>query len=146
MIAEQLGIAQLAFLGKGMDRPEGLPSSVAAAVFEAIIGAIYLDGGLDAARDFILRSVRPFVTKVLADQHPRNYKSILQQYAQSHWGRSPEYQVLDEKGPDHSKCFEVAVAINGRIFPSAWGKNKKEAEQEAARRALAEMGMPEISQ
>ncbi len=141
IIAQQLDLVPLLSMGKGMERPGGLPQSIAAAVLEAIIGAIYLDGGLDAARTFVLEHVRPFIQKVLDDQHARNYKSILQQYSQSHWSRSPEYHLLDEKGPDHSKCFEIAVTVNGRHFPSAWGMNKKEAEQEAARRALVELGI-----
>ena len=79
--------------------------------------------------------------KALANEHQHNYKSLLQQHAQRQWGLMPDYQLLDEKGPDHSKCFEIAVTINGRQFPSAWGMNKKLAEQEAARRALQEMGI-----
>jgi len=141
IIAQQLNLMPLLSMGKGMERPGGLPQSIAAAVLEAIIGAIYLDGGLDAARTFVLEHVRPCIQKVLDDQHARNYKSILQQYSQSHCSRSPEYHLLDEKGPDHSKCFEIAVTVNGRHFPSAWGMNKKEAEQEAARRALVELGI-----
>ena len=141
MIADQLGISPLLSLGKGMDRPGGLPQSVSAAVLESLIGAIFLDGGLEPARTFVLTQMRPFIQQVLADQHARNYKSMLQQYAQFHWSRAPEYHMLDEKGPDHSKCFEIAVTINGRHFPSAWGMNKKEAEQEAARRALVDLGV-----
>jgi ribonuclease-3 len=140
-IAEGNGIAELLFLGKGMPLPDRLPQSVTAAVFEAIIGAIYLDGGLDAARRFILTTVGPFIDEAFETEHQRNYKSLLQQHSQRRWGTTPDYQLLDEKGPDHSKCFEVAVSIGGRHFSSAWGMSKKEAEQEAARRALRELGL-----
>ncbi len=122
-----------------MASPAGLPSSVAAALFEAMIGAIYLDGGLTAAREFILRNIDDHLASALADEHQRNYKSLLQQFSQRRWNRTPEYQLLDEKGPDHSKCFEIAVSIDGRQFPRAWGKSKKEAEQLAAQRALDEL-------
>lgn len=70
-----------------------------------------------------------------------NYKAVLQQYAQQHHGSTPIYELLDEKGPDHSKCFEVGVALDGRRFTSAWGPNKKTAEQKAALLALEELGV-----
>jgi ribonuclease-3 len=140
-IAEQMGIAELLFLGKGMPAPARLPLSVTAAVFEALIGAIYLDGGLAPARKFILTHMGPYIDEAFDSEHQRNYKSLLQQHAQRRWNATPDYQLLDEKGPDHSKCFEVVVSINGRHFTSAWGMSKKEAEQEAARRALTELGL-----
>ena len=140
VIAEEIGISDLLFLGKGVSMSK-LPQSVAAAVFESIIGAIYIDGGLEAAQRFVLRHIRPHIEETVQEGHQRNYKSLLQQYAQREWGATPDYQVLDEKGPDHSKCFEVAVIIEGRNFPSAWGMSKREAEQEAARRALVELGI-----
>jgi ribonuclease-3 len=140
-IAEETGLARLLHLGKGLSEPGELPSSVAAAVFEALIGAIYVDGGLEHARQFILKHVRPHISEMLATHHHKNFKSMLQQYSQRRWNVTPDYHVLDEKGPDHSKCFELAVVISGQHFPSAWGKNKKDAEQEAARRALVELGL-----
>jgi ribonuclease-3 len=140
-IAERSEIAELLFLGKGMPASNGLPQSVTSAVFEAIVGAIYLDGGLEAAREFVLANIGPFIDEALATEHQWNYKSLLQQHSQRHWNVTPEYQLLDEKGPDHSKCFEVAVSIGERHFRSAWGMSKKEAEQEAARRALKELGL-----
>ncbi len=139
IIAEQMGIAELILLGKGMGPHSGLPMSVLAAVFEAIIGAIYLDGGLEAAGKFILTHVQPHLEEALANEHQQNYKSMLQQLAQRRWNTRPEYLLLDEKGPDHSKCFEVSVVIDGVHFPSAWGMSKKEAEQEAARQALLKL-------
>ncbi len=141
IVANELGICDQLFLGKGMSRQSELPVSVSAAVFESIIGAIYLDGGLEPARDFILRHISPHIAEALANEHQQNYKSMLQQYAQRRLGLTPEYQLLDEKGPDHSKCFEVAVAFDGRHFPSSWGMTKKQAEQGAAYQALAELGL-----
>jgi ribonuclease-3 len=140
-IADEIGLSDLMSMGKGMARPSGLPQSISAAVFESIIGAVYLDGGLEAARTFILRHMRQHIEEALGNEHQRNYKSLLQQYAQRHMGATPVYQLLDEKGPDHSKCFEIGVSVRGRVFPSGWGKNKKEAEQEAAHRALTELGV-----
>ncbi|HUT60425.1 MAG TPA: ribonuclease III [Phycisphaerae bacterium] len=140
-IADELGLPALTVMSKGINRGRGLPQSVSAAVFESVVGAIYTDGGLDQARRFILEHVQPYIDEALANEHQRNYKSVLQQHAQRQWGAVPAYQLLDEKGPDHSKCFEVAVSIGGRNFASAWGKNKKEAEQEAALLALQELGL-----
>jgi len=139
-IADELGLSRLLRLGKGMAGPNDLPQSVAAAVLEAIIGAMYLDGGLEPCRTFILAHVRPHIEKVLADTHEQNYKSLLQQHCQHRWSTTPEYRLLDEKGPDHCKAFEVAVVLNGRHFPSAWGNSKKSAEQQAARAALISLG------
>jgi len=140
-MAWAIGVCDLLHLGKGLALRRAMPQSMAAAVFEAIVGAIYLDGGLEPARAFILKYVRPHIDEALENEHQRNYKSLLQQHAQRTWNSTPEYLVLDEKGPEHSKCFEVVVSINGRHFPSAWGMSKKLAEQEAARRALTELGL-----
>ena len=76
----------------------------------------------------------------------QNYKAVLQQHAQQMLRASPMYELLDEKGPDHSKCFEVCVCIDGRRFTSAWGPNKKMAEQKAALLALEELGVMEPSE
>jgi ribonuclease-3 len=141
IVAEEIGLCEQLFLGKGMSRRGQLPTSVAAAVFESIIGAIYLDGGLEPASQFILLHIKPHIDEALANEHQQNYKSMLQQHAQRRLGLTPDYQLLDEKGPDHSKCFEVGVAIEGRHFPSAWGMTKKQAEQGAAQLALAELGL-----
>jgi ribonuclease-3 len=113
---------------------------VAAAALEAIIAAVYLDGGLEAAREFILRHMGEELQVAADSEHRFNYKSQLQQVAQQRWNATPQYELLDEKGPDHSKCFEVAVTIGARQFPGAWGPSKKEAEQKAALLALVELG------
>ena len=74
-----------------------------------------------------------------ACEHQQNFKSQLQHYSQKELGITPSYDLLDEKGPDHSKCFEVAVRIGGQRFPGAWGPSKKEAEQKAAFAALLQL-------
>lgn len=135
-IAGETGLSELLMLGNGMDKSANLPTSVRAAVVEAVIGAIFVDQGLDSARHFILRAVRPHIERSVASENNNNFKSALQQYAQRWLSASPQYETLDEQGPDHSKCFEVCVCIGGERFPSAWGPSKKDAEQEAARRAI----------
>ena len=123
-----------------MDVGEHMPRSLAAAVLEALIAAVYLDGGFEVAREFILRHMATELDKATESQHQYNYKSQLQQYAQRELALTPTYAILDEKGPDHAKCFEVAVSVGHRHFPSAWGPSKKEAEQKAARLALFTIG------
>ncbi|MEW6250767.1 MAG: ribonuclease III [Planctomycetota bacterium] len=145
-VAVELQLTDGLVLGQGMDAGEHLPSSLAAGTLEAIIAAIYLDGGLEPARAFVLAHMGDELSRSMCSQHQFNFKSQLQQWAQREMCATPLYELLDEKGPDHAKCFEVAVSIGGRQFPSAWGPNKKEAEQKAARSALITLGeIPEDS-
>jgi ribonuclease-3 len=118
-----------------------MPHSLAAAVYESVVAAIYLDGGFESVKQYVLRTITPKVEAVWANLGQHNYKAVLQQYVQKQLGATPIYELLDEKGPDHSKCFEVCVVINGRRFAGAWGPNKKTAEQKAALLALEEMGV-----
>lgn len=135
-IADEIGLTQLLILGNGIEGRDRLPTSLRAAVFEAVIGALYLDGGFDVARRFILHTIAHHIDRCVTAENQENHKSSLQQHVQRWLSVAPRYESLDEQGPDHSKCFEVCVVINGERFPSAWGTSKKEAEQEAARRAL----------
>ena len=140
-VADQLGLIRFLRVGKGMGSLRKLPLSCRAAALESIIGAIYEDGGLRPARKFILKNFSILLDQANADAHQENYKSMLQQHAQQALDATPNYEVLDEKGPDHSKCFEVAVVIGIRRYPSAWGPSKKEAEQTAAFLALKQLSI-----
>ncbi len=139
-VAQAIHLTDGLTLGQGMDRTDALPSSLAAGTLEAVIAAIYLDGGLDAARQFILAHMGEELDRAARSQHQFNYKSQLQQWAQRELNATPIYELLDEKGPDHAKCFEVAVTVGERQFPSAWGPTKKDAEQKAASQALYTVG------
>jgi len=139
-VADRLGLVNHLSLGKGITESANLPSSLAACAYEAIVGAVYLDGGLAVAQRLILRDMGEEIDRVLAGEHRLNYKSLLQQHAQHDLGATPTYDVLDEKGPDHAKAFEVAVVLRGRRYPSAWGPSKKSAEQRAAMEALRALG------
>jgi ribonuclease-3 len=138
-ISEVLGIDQFLVIGKGMGSRADTPSSVFADVFESLIGAIYLDGGIAAARHFIVRHIGPEIDAAVDGDGAANYKSNLQQVAQREHGVTPTYLLLDEKGPDHSKCFKIAARIGERRYAPAWGRNKKEAEQRAALNALCQL-------
>jgi ribonuclease-3 len=139
-VADRIGLTQHLNLGKGIGDTSDLPSSLAACAYEAVVGALYLDAGLEEARRFILRHMDAEINRVAAGQHRLNYKSLLQQYAQRELGATPHYEVLDEKGPDHAKAFEVVVVIRHQRYPSAWGPSKKAAEQRAAMEALVALG------
>ena len=123
---------------------ESVPPSLLADVYESLVGAIFLDRGLEAARPFILRHLGPEIEEVAEGAHGGNYKSLLQQVAQREFNATPQYALLDEKGPDHSKCFKIAAVIGRHTYPGAWGRNKKEAEQRAAMNALAAVNGEDI--
>jgi ribonuclease-3 len=138
-ISESLGMQEFLILGKGMTTHPSVPSSLLADVFESLVAAIYLDGGDAAARQFISDAIEPEIELAAGGETGSNYKSLLQQLAQREHGTTPTYQLLDEKGPDHSKCFKIAAQVGGNRYQPAWGRNKKEAEQRAARNALSQL-------
>lgn len=138
-ISEALGMQEFLILGKGMTMHPSVPPSVLADVFESLAAAIYLDGGDPASRDFIQRYMGPEIELAAAGESGGNYKSLLQQLSQRENGSTPAYLLQDEKGPDHSKCFKISAQIGDVRYHAAWGRNKKEAEQRAARNALAEL-------
>jgi ribonuclease-3 len=133
---ERIGLDAHVTVGKGIAVKKSLPRSLLANVFEAVIAAIYLDGGVEPARRFVLEALRPEIEKVLQNQHHKNYKSLLQHFVQKHFNEVPAYRVRDEQGPDHFKYFQVAAVVRGVEWGTAWGRNKKDAEQLAAREAL----------
>jgi ribonuclease-3 len=139
MVSHQLGLERFLLVGKGISGAGRVPGSIYAAVFEAVVGAMYLDGGRDVVRRFVLRTLSELMSQVAETAVGANFKSQLQQLAQKSFGETPMYQVLDEKGPDHSKCFQVAATIGARQYTAAWGPSKKEAEQQAACNALREL-------
>src|SRR3954466_4396043 len=137
-ISRSLGLDEFLVMGKGMGSQEETPSSVLADVFESLIGAIYLDGGMEAAKRFIVKHIEAEIDLAVGGHGGVNYKSNLQQVAQRQFGETPTYQLLDEKGPDHSKCFKITAQIGRQRYSPAWGRNKKDAEQRAAMNALSE--------
>ncbi len=138
-ISESLGLQEFLIIGKGMTTHPSIPSSLLADVFESLIAGVFLDGGKDAAWEFVTKYVDPEIELAVGGETGENYKSLLQQMAQREHGSTPTYQLLDEKGPDHSKCFKIAARIGRQRYQPAWGRNKKEAEQRAARNALSQL-------
>jgi ribonuclease-3 len=135
-IALSLGIDRLLILGKGEENSGGRSKkAILADALEAIIGACYLDAGFDAATRFVLRLVEPEITKVLQNRHRKDYKTILQEYLQKFHRSYPSYPLQRKSGPDHDRTFWISCHIGEREYGPAEGKNKKEAEQAAAKLA-----------
>ena len=135
-LAKQIGMEECLILGRGLSRAQRIPLSILANTMESLIAAIYLDGGIPPAREFILRVFQEEIGKMLEDHDADNYKSVLQHISQKRFGKTPEYVLLEIKGPEHFKTFHVMVRIGKKDYPAAWGATKKEAEQRAAENAF----------
>lgn len=134
-VARDLDLGKHVLLGKGEEMSGGREkSSIVADALEAILGAVYLDLGLDAARSLIERLFRPRMIAYVRGEGERDYKTILQELASQDIGSLPEYR-LTERGPDHEKEFTAVVYLGGRAWGSGIGRSKKEAEQQAAHEA-----------
>ncbi len=143
-VSDELELQEFLIVGKGMSARSRVPRSVLADVFESIVAAMYLDGGIEPVREFIEKHMQSDIDRASKGDSDDNYKSLLQQMAQRDFGATRTYQLLDERGPDHKKLFKVSAFISGRDFPPAWGSNKKEAEQRAACNALASIDGSEV--
>ncbi len=134
-----LGLDRCLIVGRGVTRNRSFPRSLVSDVFEAVVAAIYLDGGSEVVRDRLKKWLAGEVRHAVESQGAGNFKSSLQQYAQRELANTPVYRLVRESGPDHRKSFLIAAVIGDRQFSAAWGSNKKDAEQRAASNALAEL-------
>lgn len=135
-IAFSLGIDKLLLIGKGEECSGGRQKkALLADCVEAIIGACYLDSGFKTAQDFVLSIIVPQIDRVLENKHKKDYKTLLQETVQKKFKTYPRYNLVKKTGPDHDKTFWIEVEIKGKSFGPGEGKNKKSAEQEAARQA-----------
>jgi ribonuclease-3 len=135
-VARSLDLGSALFLGKGEEKGGGRDkASILADALEAVIGAVYLDQGAEAARAFIERLFRPRVAAYARGEGERDFKSLLQQRASAEFQEVPDYRI-EERGPDHRKEFTATVYLGGRSLGSGEGRSKKEAEQRAARVAF----------
>jgi len=138
--ANQLSLGKYLRLGHGEENTRGRErSSILADAFEAVIASIYIDGGLDAARDFVTFFADKFFSSRLESGF-KDYKTVLQEIVQKNHGERLEYVLTGESGPDHNKEFVVEVHLNSNIIGEGHGGSKKEAEQLGAKEALALMG------
>ena len=138
--AEAIQLGDHLILGRGEEKTGGrFKQALLADAYEALIAAIYLDGGLEAAAAFLRRELKEAIDAGSAQTIAPDYKSTLQERVQAMGLPLPEYRLSGSEGPDHRKTFTIDVVINGEVLGSATGRAKKEAEQEAARLALAKL-------
>lgn len=136
-IARQLTLGEFVWLGKGEEGTGGREKdSILASTFEAVVAAVYSDGGFAAADTWVRGLFLERVNAARENDTLQDYKTKLQEVAQAKYRMAPRYDVLLATGPDHDKTFEVQLSINGKIISKAVGKSKKQAEQLAAKEAL----------
>ncbi len=140
-IAKEIGIPHEIRLGRGEETGGGRERpSILADATEALLGAIYLDGGIGPAREFVLHFIPRKVEIALAGGAFKDYKTMLQEIVQKNKQETLEYRLAGTSGPDHDKRFTMELLLNSNVFASATGRSKKEAEQLAAKKALQLMG------
>ena len=140
-IAHEIGMNDFLLLSRGEAKDTGRARNILLAnAFEALVGAIYLDQGYDAAKEFITKHLFPKIDAIVREKLWQDAKSVLQEKAQESEGVTPSYAVIRETGPDHDKHFIVGVYIKDTMVAEGSGKSKQEAEQSAAREALDKKG------
>lgn len=136
-IACRFDLGRYVLLGRGEEASRGRnKKSILANVYEAIVAAVYYDGGFSMAFAFVEKHFEQLIVEAHEQGVLRDYKSRLQEYSQSVLGGVPVYEIIRAEGPDHDKMFEVHVTINGTPYEAGRGRNKKTAEQEAAKKTL----------
>ena len=146
--AKQLNLGELMRLGKGAEKDKGRESpSLLSDTFEAIIGAYYLESGIEAVRDYIkplFMSVAEEILTSQSDAKTQNLvdsKNCFQQWALANKGKNPQYEIIDESGPDHAKEFTARVIVDGVVYGKGKGRRKQEAQKRAAEEALKKLGL-----
>ncbi len=135
-LALPLSVNEYLLIGKGEENSGGrTKKAILADAMEAIFGAYYLDTGFRETSRFILALMIPQIEKVLQNKHKRDFKTLLQEYCQKNFKNYPRYTLVKNTGPDHNKTFWMDVEVNGMSYGPGKGKNKKEAEQQAAEQA-----------
>lgn len=139
--AKELGLGEYLLLGRGEEESGGRKRvSILGDTFEALVGAIFFHKGYGKAKKFVIGNLKEEIKLVIDKQHRRDYKSLLQEETQAKFGMKPVYKVLKEEGADHRKVFTVAVTISpAEICAKGRGRNKKEAEQAAAKQAYLKL-------
>jgi ribonuclease-3 len=135
-IARVLQLDTVLLLGKGEDLSGGrTKKAILADTLEALIGALYLDSGYKPAFDFVSRYLAPEIDRVTEKDYHRDYKSLLQELCQRNFHSYPQYRLVKHSGPDHERMYWIEVTVGGTVYGPGIGRNKKTAEQEAARQA-----------
>lgn len=136
-IAKELDLGKFLFLSRGEEATGGRSRQyILANTYESLLGAIYLDQGLSAATKFVKSTLVPHLTEIIEKKLYRDFKSQLQEIVQARFNVTPAYKLISEKGPDHSKVFEVGVFLDRKLLAKGKGSSKQASEQEAAKAAL----------
>ncbi|KKU82828.1 MAG: Ribonuclease 3 [Microgenomates group bacterium GW2011_GWA2_47_8] len=140
-VAKTLALGDLLYLSRGEEESGGRANpSLLADTFEALLGALFLDQGVEAAKQFLAQYVFPKVTEIIEKRAYIDFKSLLQEIVQEKERVSPTYRVVKSQGPDHAKTFWIEAIVGESAIGSGMGKSKQEAEQQAASNALEKMG------
>lgn len=137
MLAQKIGLGQYIYLSAAEENNNGREkSSLLSNAFEAVIGAIYLEGGLEVARDISVKLLNETHEKIDLQSLSKDYKTTLQELTQATHGVTPDYVLVGTTGPDHKKEFEIGIVLDNKTIATAKGKSKKDAQQKAAFIAL----------
>jgi ribonuclease-3 len=140
LLARKINLGNFIYLSLAEENNNGREkSSLLSNAFEAVIGAIYLEGGLEVAREIVIRLLNETHQKIDLQSLSKDYKTALQELTQATHGVTPTYKLLRSFGPDHKKEFEIAIILNDETIADAQGKSKKEAQQKAAKIALEKL-------
>lgn len=140
-VSRQFGLGKYLLLGKGEESSHGRSKhSILACVYESVVGAIFLDRGYRKAVQVVRGHFEPLLSSKRRKVGYRDFKSVLQEYAQSTFKTVPEYKLVKEVGPPHAREFEVTIHLNGKVYGSGRGKSKKHAQQRAAAATLKQLG------
>ncbi len=136
-LAEEYELGRYLVLGKGVEAQDGRERpAILGRTFEAVIGAVYMDGGLQAAQGFVLRALAPGLEAIAVAGLERDPKSLLQQACQAQWRKTPRYHTVEQRGPAHEREFRVEVRLDSQVLASGEGRSKQAAQKAAAEAAL----------
>ena len=140
-VAKSLGFEEYIRVGRAQENTAGIPKAILADMYEAVIAAVYFDSNLKQVKKLILRTLKPKIEYALTSKHLEDYKTVFQEKAQSIGVKEIKYEIISEEGPDHDKTFVAEVYCDGEAVAKGEGKSKKEAQTEAAKKALHKHNM-----
>lgn len=142
LVSESMGLGSLLKMSKGEEDGGGRSNkTILANTYEAVVGGLFLDSGIDTARKFITETIINNANEFVGQQGLKDAKSMLQEYMQEKYKVSPDYKILDAQGPDHDKNYTSGVFLNGELIAKGMGHSKQEAEKDAAQKALEAMNV-----